>query len=575
MRLARSRRLGALRPLGLAALAAVLSAFGWAADPPSLPQSEVKSAPRFTSQTELVLVPVLVQNRKGAFVPHLTWESFTVLEDGKPQKILVFEEVRAAAEGISHSQRKQGEFSNILEQNAAPKRVVVIALDLVNTDFADQAKAREQLIANLLDSLGTGNLTALVKIHGRGVTLIHDFTADPVVLIEGLKLALKKEQGQLPELGNTKVGPKPPTGEALQQERMQVLMNGTPDEVAQFINLWDQPSASARQGQAILETLAGLEHIAQSLRGIPGRKSLIWLTGSFPLSNDPESDVLNGEALSYYRRTLQSLNDANVAVYPVDVRGLVNVGLPDTGAHYNRRGFRNPLDSIAATQTAMLDTTSTLETFADATGGKAFFNRNDLSGAVRQATEDSASYYLLGYYLDPKRKQEGWRTLHVKVKHPGVRVRARSGFFTNSAAVGNSAGARELDMNQALQSPLDYTAIPIIVRWLGEEPGGAKRRVRFEVELPPNAALVDEGDSNRLSMEFAAVARNAEGADAGHAAQRFESKLSVQSLAQVRSNGITYRNLLELGPGEYTVRFVVRDNLSGRVGSVGVPLKVP
>lgn len=575
----RSRlRRAALRLLLPLALVASLPASGQTGGG-SLPQAEAKSDPRFTSQTELVLVPVLVQDKKGTFVPQLTGEAFTLLEDGKPQSIAVFEEVRAAAEGVSRSQRKEGEFSNILEQNAAPKRVVVIALDLVNTDFTDQAKAREQLIANLLESLGTGNLTALIKIHGRGVTVLHDFTADPAVLIEGLKLALKKERGQLPEMGNTKVGAKPPTGEALRDALMKVLGSGTGDDLAQFLNLYDYPAASARQSQAILDTLAGLAHIAQSLRGVPGRKSLIWLTGSFPLSNDPQSDVLHGQALTYYRRTLQALNDANVAVYAVDVRGLVHVGMPDASVHTGRRWLSDAAEltadanKISDAQAAMVASTSTMEMFAGATGGKAFYNRNDLAGAVRQATEDSSSYYLLGYYLDQDNKREGWRKLQVKVRHPGVRVRARSGFFA-TPALASAARAPETDMNQALQSPLDYTAIPLVIRWLGTEANGNKRKVRFELELPPNADMVAEGNSNRLSMEFAAVAHNAEGEDAGHAAQSFESRLGPEALAQVRSNGITYRNLLELAPGVYTVRFVVRDNLSGRVGSVGAPLKI-
>jgi len=183
---------------------------------------------------------------------------------------------------------------------------------------------------------------------------------------------------------------------------------------------------------------------------------------------------------------------------------------------------------------------------------------------------------MLGYYLDRSKTKSGWRKLAVKVKRDHVEVRARSGFFVTNATV-DPESSRNSDLSSALQSPLDYTSLALVASWDKIEPGKdpGKKHVNYAMHLAPDSTLVNDADNNRILLEFLAVAKTPEGKQVDPpAGQRIETHLSAEKLAAVRQNGVIYKGALDLAPGEYTVRFVVRDDLSGRVGSVAAPLKV-
>jgi hypothetical protein len=274
--------------------------------------------------------------------------------------------------------------------------------------------------------------------------------------------------------------------------------------------------------------------------------------------------------LPLYEHTWQLLNDAQIALYPVDVKGLQNVTMPSAsvgnpGRNYARNmGWRQ------------LDTQGTFQTFAGMTGGRAYYNSNDLVKGFRDAVSDSAQYYMLGYYLDRSKTKAGWRKLAVKVKRDQTEVRARSGFFVTNATI-DPENSRNSDISSALQSPLDYTSLALVARWdkiePGKEPG--KKRVTYVMRLAPDASLVDTADNNHLALEFIALAKTPEGkAVDSPMGRNVDAHPTPENLAAIRQNGVTYKGALDLAPGEYTVRFVVRDDLSGRVGSVAAPLKV-
>jgi hypothetical protein len=223
-----------------------------------------------------------------------------------------------------------------------------------------------------------------------------------------------------------------------------------------------------------------------------------------------------------------------------------------------------------------MDTQATLEVFASMTGGRAYYNSNDLVKGFRDAVNDSADYYMLGYYLDRSKTKSGWRKLAVKVKEKHVEVRARSGFFVTNATV-DPDNSRNSDISSALQSPLDYTSLSLTMRWAKTEPSkeAGKKHVNYEMHMAPDAATVNDADNNHLVLEFMAVAKTPDGKQAAQpVGQRIDTHVSAEKLSSIRQKGVAYAGALDLVPGEYTVRFVVRDDLSGRVGSVAAPLKI-
>ena len=134
--------------------------------------------------------------------------------------------------------------------------------------------------------------------------------------------------------------------------------------------------------------------------------------------------------------------------------------------------------------------------------------------------------------------------------------------------------SRDLDMANALHSPIEGTGVPVTVEWVTLASEGDKRKAVFFAHMPAGSLSFDPVGRDQLNFDFAAMAFDKNGKEAGQAIQRFTKPVPAEQLASVKTNGVGFRNALELGPGKYTVRFVVRDNVTGKVGSVTAPLTV-
>jgi VWFA-related protein len=548
-------------------------------------QEPVSTGITITSRTRLVQVPVVVSDKSGRHVPGLGKNDFVLIEGGKEKQIASVEEVKTTNTRFSRPAEQRGSYSNALSGDQAPKRLTIFALDVLNTPFLDQSYARAQLLKFLANRLDKQEPTALVSISANGIRVMHDFTTDPAVLVE----ALQRATGTIPD-----------TKGATDQISTETADlggftggggGGGPD-----------PYVSLAMRQAITVTLQSFQHVAEAYAGVPGRKSLIWATASFPFGLDPttgsilspqlfdpgtvryggsgvldhsgdlpslpsSTEIRSGDDLKslepMYRRTIQMLNDANISIYPVDARGLV-VFFP--GADVTR------IEKLSSYNEALFESSrNTMVGFAEMTGGKAFYNRNDLDVAFAKAAADSANYYMLGYYLD-KDTKPGWHKLQVKTKHEGSQVRARNGFFVTPGK--DEKDDLRMDVKMALASPLDYTALPITVRWTGLDAAGEKKKLHFRMDFPPSANLVNVGDNNHMSLEIVALARAANSEPADQFSRHLEANFKPDALQSLQRDGLNYSNELQVPHGEYTVRFVVRDNLTGRLGSLTAPVRV-
>lgn len=519
-----------------------------------------EGVPTFKARSELVTVPVVVTDKSGVHIEHLTKEDFVLLEDGKPQKVATFEEITRSTNRRVLPAPGPNQFSNVLVPDAVPVHLNILVLDLINTPFESQAHATQQLLKYLQDSVDSGQPTSLFMINRQGLKLVHDFTADP----EALAAALKKIRGRR---------------ELVEQANQEKIPLGTPPAMAQLLEMQrqaDQRMESLERRNAIVITLQAMQQIAQFCAGLPGRKAMLWASGGFPFTVNETSMVLQvdgpkletlADVIDLYEKTWRDLNQAQVALYPVDVRGLVVSNLPDIS-------IRSPRDEARGhAQWMQTDTISTFKTFAEATGGRAFYNTNDLATAFRSAAEDNNSYYVLSYYLDRGGKKNGWHKLNVRVQRDGTQVRARSGFFLTSTA---TEKINQAAIKVAVHSPINSTAIPIRGVWQQMLPAreAGKKRAVFFLTMPANFTEIDEGDNNHMQVEFVAIAFTDKGDVAGETSKTMDAHLKPESLKQVRESGVDYRGMLELPAGEYTVHFVVEDHLSGRIGSVLTPLKV-
>jgi hypothetical protein len=321
------------------------------------------------------------------------------------------------------------------------------------------------------------------------------------------------------------------------------------------------------QRTAIESTDDCLRQIATAFSGVPGRKALLWATGGFPmlmLSQMSGGFKTTMQHVPRYEQTWRMLNAANVALYPIDVREVTIPGFVDAS-------MGNMSRSALAWQEAFREQgTTTMVNYAVETGGKPCVGRNDFSSCFEEALQESKSYYMIGYYLDKKVKT-GWHKLHVKTTAKGAHVRARKGVEVPDPA-------RKVEIKNeyewALLSPLAYTGVPMSVKWIGSKamPEG-KRSVEFELWINPGGIQIDETDGNHMKIELTAIGKNEKGGASGLRGKMLEARFKDESAARIRREGFVHRNAVEVGPGEYNVRFVVRDHLSGRIGSVTALLK--
>ena len=539
---------------------------------PSVQHASDERPVEFKSETVLVEVPVIVTDKSGHHVQGLSRTDFEILEAGKEQKISSFEEIQTTRALLSPSPARAGEYRNEGAAGDAPRALTMIALDTINTPYLDQTYGRKQLLKYLADNVQAGQSIGLITITSRGVKVIHNLSSNPAELME----ALKKVNGELPLLQGVDIDSRAAaaTGADLDPASALSLPPGsTAVNLEDFVTQGDAAIARMQQQRAIEATIKAFLEVAWSLSGIPGKKSLVWATGGFPFFMDTPSAVPGGYLSILYERAVQALNDAQISLYPIDVRGLVNY-YPNVDASLRGTRLNNSYtQSLSARSWLQGSTLDTLKDFAEMTGGRAFYNTNDLTTSFARAADDASDYYLLTYYLDTRNTKPGWRPLKVKVHRPGTEARARSGFFITNATV-NPGLAHQTDIIWALTSPFDSTGVPLSVHWKNTATEGEKKEVQFGLHVAPEGVTI-EGDRNLLNLEVAIVALQSKtGAAADTISQTLEGPTSADTLTKLRADGLTYNNTLRLPTGQYTVRFVVRDNPSGKVGSVTAPLTV-
>ncbi|MGH9521003.1 MAG: VWA domain-containing protein [Terriglobales bacterium] len=518
------------------------------------------------SQSNLVLVPVQVR-KHNQHVAGIDKDKFTILQDGKPQKVAVFEEVRTTTERLTRRNVGPQEFSNEYLGDPATARFTVIAIDRINTTTVDMQRLRIGLKKFLTEVAEAGEPIRLIAINPNSIEVIQDFTTDPKLLAMALQ--------------RNKTGGGPPTEtvnprDEATREIQEAMLNETNPQYERIDRLeeskdQEQEMLAFQQRNLRLSSLEALRTIAQSLAGLPGRKSLVWASSGYPFAISVRAGIHSAsqnfsqvsEAGDLDEATVHLLNSANIAVYPVDARGMVNTAFQviDPSRKYS--------PTAGESEAARLNDEGNITTFenlASSTGGTACVGRPDLSGCFKDAIDDSRDYYILGFYADSGLKP-GWHKLQVKVA-ADASVRSRTGFIFSKL---DPEQTRKDDMRLQLATLLPDPGVPFFGQW--DLHPGDKKNVVFDMKILPEAALVST-DNARLNVDIAAVARNRDGATAGEFAQRIDRQMPATAVETIRSEGIHYTNSMVLPAGVYLVRIVVRDNNTGRLGSATTVVKV-
>jgi VWFA-related protein len=481
--------------------------------------------PSFHATTRLVQVNVIVRDKNGP-VADLSKDDFTITDRGKARPAATFA-VSAATKTTASGPLPPNTYSNRYTGPAgAPGSVTIVLLDALNTlyygsSFVDTAGAKhfdDQAIAYAKQQIlkFARNLDAKdrVAIYALGTSLhaLCDFTSDPAEL----QKVLNEYRGE--GVTRAEVADPAPSGFSSPMYDVDPSFDAHNDSAAATL-------AAQANGSRAGMTLAALLAIANHAAAIPGRKNLIWVTADPPLA---------GEALG------RLLSRANLAIYPVDARGLVTSFTP----RYQPAGQ------------------DTLRQFADATGGRAFVNNNDLATAVRSAVDDGNVSYTLGFYVDDEALDGKFHELKIRVNRPGLEVRYPDGYFATRDET--DAGARQRAMRSALASPFNSAAIHILARL-----DKADRVYRLSGSLDLHDVRMEEAAGKHTgAVEVLVYQQDALGRVLGQSRQRLNLSLTDAEFAAYLKSGVMFRENFEAKPGVRSVRILAGDPGSAVMGSL-------
>jgi VWFA-related protein len=535
-----------------------------------------QNTPTFRSRTELVMVPVKVTKGKQ-YVPGLQSQQFRIFEDGVERKIASFEEVRLATSSPARpASLPPNTFTN-QPATSAPGHLTVFLMDVLNTETIYQDNLRKDLIRYLETHAEEGPFMVAV-LAGDGLHVVQNYSADPEVIRKALdRIRPRRTIRQMDpaELPSLVLRPRSDIAQISGEQMIGDTPVDTPNSNSglSVANPHDEFLALAyayRQAGVIELSLDAMTQLANSLAAIPGRKSLIWGGGGLP--DLMAQNAAMGARFLYvrekYDQAWAALNAANIAVYPVRAVQTYNPAWTSPASPYSR--VRAPSDIFVA-----LSDTGAIQdmlAFAQKTGGTVCTFQNDLGNCFNKAVRDSADYYLLSYYTSGERRP-GWHTIKVKVDSPHASVRARQGYMMPAASQ-DTRSAQRVQINTALGSPLDFTTVPLTLRWAPPERNGQTVTAPFDLLLNAQALTLSDSQASHLKFDLVVLAFDALGKRAGKITQTVDLHPTGDGLDKMLREGIRYTNRLNLPAGKYTVRIVVRDALSGKVGSLTVPLQL-
>src|SRR6266849_5795693 len=543
--------------------------------------SPPQSIPKLRTRTELVTVPVVVLRQGSTFrqlhirgwldehVTGLTKDDFEIQEDGQPKPIASFEEITSSNLPIRRA-TPPGVFTNEIVSDG-PVSMVVILLDLINTPYFYQEAAKGKLLEYLQRDFHGDQPTMLVALHPDGLRILHDFTTDPQLLAK-LVRRLGSNVEHDPKLDNQT------ETEFSHSIAGEIDIQKEYDAIEkEFLTKYTGRDRYAQQllRGRLERTFLELQQLSQALSAVRGMKTLAWVTGGFMLYYNMDSR--DRRLVDQHAHTLKTLSAAGIAVYPIDtVLETVNPA------------FTSPQSRYPVVRAGNVQIVQNFMDISQRTGGDYCLLRKDPDLCFRKAVDYSSRYYMLSYYAQPAETAR-WRKIHVKVHGANLQVRARSGYFSGGAD-DDPEQRRKSDIAQALSTPVVYRGLLITVRWTasGKEPiaktaGNAapsgepqlqRRHMQsFLLEINPAALTVDAADNNHIKLDLVAVALDLNGKILADLTQQLDLHPTAPVLERLRRGKLAYSNAIWVSPHTSKVRFIVRDDLNERIGTVSVPIE--
>jgi VWFA-related protein len=527
-----------------------------------------------------VTVDAVVQDTKGAPILGLTAADFTVKEDGVLQEVQAFEAVNrppqepTATSGLATA--PAGRISSNVDAATRVARSFVFIFDERHLDPAEAQRGRLALIRFLETGVGAGDRVTLVGTQA-GVAWTARLPEGREALLQVLNRLQGRRTGEFarnaisdyeamridrdsdPIVTDRVARRLVTTGAIFRPARLP----GDPSEEAENIES-ERGLTRSRAAEVYSrvttdnETTLGLiERSLEGLAAVRGRKSMILVSGGFV--HDPH--------LGSFRRVVTAARRANTALYFVDARGLS--AAPSTLQADSGVAATN-FNDLGSTLDSFRDQSEGSESLAADTGGFSVRD-NDLLSGLGRIGQDSTSYYLLGYKPAKARADGGFRKIEVKVVREGASVRARRGYYApNSADPARRVEARDAALQRAVDSPFELADVPLraTAHVFGEAtPGKATVLLTAEADIR-GFAFASQGGTSKDTLELMLVVTNRESAEFYRFDQQFEMSFRPETRARYEASWFPITRKLELVPGSYQAKLIVRDHNDGRLGSL-------
>ncbi len=397
--------------------------------------------PRFKTTTHEVVVDVVATRSDGDPVLGLGKQDFEIRENGKPQAIDFFEE-HTKASVVSSAPPEMPALPAGARTNVPPAppgdAVNVLLIDTLNTNMQDQEYVRRQIM-EFFAKMQPGTRMAIFVL-GSKLTCLQGFTSDTSTLLAALNDQRTGLKNQKSSLLQTRTD----SADDSASVAMLLTMGASPIGVEGLQSALSNAGSSDFGTRASM-TFEALTYLGHYLSGVPGRKNLIWFAGSFPLVIFPTADQLahmkqNPDVPGYVdriKKTADLFTVSQIAVYPISAEGLMTEHIgeaesagPGTDGAVGHVGSQpdNSMSPYNAGAEARAGTIHAMENLAASTGGKAYFNSNDLNAALKRAIDDGANYYTIGYTPPDKKMDGSYRKIEIKLVHGKNKLAYRQGY---------------------------------------------------------------------------------------------------------------------------------------------------
>jgi VWFA-related protein len=521
--------------------------------PPPAPVKGQSSKNAIRSTVSLVEIDVQVTDRDGKPVKGLPQNQFSVTEDGKPQKISTFE-YNDIEQIETAGNANEAPVSVPLGAVSSPEqvkaivrdhRMIVLFFDLTSLDPPDLLRSTRAAEKYLEEQMTPADLVGVVAF-GNTLKVVANFTNDKDLLRRSVEALVPGHEAALAALADAATAA---NGETAVTEDTGAAFTADDTE----FNVFNTD-----------RKLAAVESICEILEGIPGKKSLIQFTSGITQTGEENRSELIAAT--------NSANGSNVSIYTVDARGLLTAtpgGDASSGASGGTALFSGA--TVISQSQSREDSRDTLATLAGDTGGKSFFDAGDLGKVFQAVQSDTSGYYLVGYYSTDVSHDGAWRAIHVKIDRlpGGAHIRAREGYYAPKDFGIFTTEDRERQLEDAFRSETPEVELPVAVETSEFRLNAGQIFVPISAKLAPSALQwAQKRGSLETAFDFAAEVRDAKSNRViGALRDTITVKLDAGHFQDMLQRSLVYQGGIILSPGQYKLKFLARENESGRIGT--------